>query len=123
MPEINVMFQRYRKYIFFLLSLYVLGWGFTEYKSVFAGLILGTALSLFNLWLLARRTSGFGDKLLRGEKVRSLGTVSRMASAGLAVLIAFEYPEEFHLISVVLGLMTAYFVIMIDFKIQSLQSR
>ncbi|CAM3838149.1 ATP synthase subunit I [Mesobacillus zeae] len=123
MPEIQTIYQRQRKYIFFLLSIYVLGWGFTEFKPVFAGLVLGTGISLFNLWLLVRRTRGFGDKVLRGEKIRSLGLMSRMASAILAVIIAMEYPEEVHLISVVVGLMTSYIVIMIDFLIQSLHSR
>lgn len=35
MPEIKVTFQRQRKYIFLLLSVYVLGWGFTPYQSIF----------------------------------------------------------------------------------------
>lgn len=123
MPDIQVIFTRQRKYIFFLLSIYVLGWGFTEYKAVFAGLILGTGISLYNMWLLARRTEKFGDAVVRGTKVRSLGFLSRLAAAVLAIMIAMEYPGHVHLISVVLGLMTSYFVIMIDFIIQSLHLR
>lgn len=57
----------------------------------------------------------FREAVEKEQKVRSLGTMSRMASAALAVIIALEYPEYFHLISVVLGLMTSYLVIMIDF--------
>ncbi|TCN24059.1 ATP synthase subunit I [Mesobacillus foraminis] len=123
MPDIQVIFTRQRKYIFFLLSIYVLGWGFTEYKTVFAGLILGTGISLYNMWLLARRTKKFGDAVVHGTKVRSLGFLSRLAAAVLAIMIAMEYPGHVHLISVVLGLMTSYFVIMIDFIIQSLHLR
>ena len=37
-----------------------------------------------------------------------------MATAVFAVMIAMEYPDYIHLISVVIGLMTAYIVIMID---------
>jgi ATP synthase protein I len=33
----------------------------------------------------------------------------------LAVLIALQFPEYFHLFSVVIGLMTMYVVIMIDY--------
>lgn len=123
MPDVNSIFQGQRRYIFFLLALYVLGWGFTSYQSIFLGLILGTSFGLFNMWLLARRMDKFGDAVVRGERVRSLGMISRMATAVLAVLIAVEYPDQFHLYSVILGLMTSYFVIMIEFFKQTLQSR
>ena len=123
MPEIKVTFQRQRKYIFLLLSVYVLGWGFTPYQSIFLGLIFGTSLSLFNLWLISRKALQFGEAVEKGEKVRSLGTVSRMATAVFAVMIALEYPDKLHLISVVFGLMTSYIVIMIDYFLQSFQLR
>lgn len=115
MSDLRAIYFRVRRYLFFLLSLYVLGWGFTEQKDVFAGLILGTALSLFNLWLMVRKTDQFGEAVIKGKKVRSLGSFNRMATAALAVIIAMKYPDQFHLISVVLGLMTSYIVIMIDF--------
>jgi ATP synthase protein I len=124
MPEIRVIFERQRKYIFFLLSLYFLGWAiFTDYQPLFAGLIVGTAVSLYNLWLLARKTWNFGDAILQGKKIRSLGSFSRFAAAGLVIFVALEYPEHVHLISAVLGLVTSYFVIMIDFLIQSFHIR
>ncbi|MEW8987750.1 MAG: ATP synthase subunit I [Bacillus sp. (in: firmicutes)] len=122
MSDIKSMYIRQRKYMFFLMALYVLGWGFTTYQSVFLGLTLGTALSLFNLWLMVRKTDKFGEAILQGKKVRSLGSFSRMATAALAVMIALKYPESFHLVSVVLGLMTSYIVIMIDFFLQSFHS-
>lgn len=119
MPDVQTIFLRQRRYIFTLLSLYVLGFGFTSYKTIFLGLILGTSLSLFNIWLLARRMDRFGDAVVKGEKVRSLGMISRMATAVFAVMLAVEYPEHFHLYSVILGLMTSYIVIMIDFFIKT----
>jgi len=123
MPEYKMMYIRQRKYMFFLLSLYVLGWGFTSYQTIFLGLILGTSLSLFNLWLIMRRIERFGEAVTSGRKVNSLGTVSRMASAVLAVMIALRFPEKIHLISVVFGLMTAYIVIMIDYFLQAFHLR
>ncbi|WP_066310015.1 ATP synthase subunit I [Bacillus sp. FJAT-29814] len=122
MPELQAMFSRQRRWIFYLLSIYVLGWGFTAYKSIFLGLIFGTSLSLFNLWLMVRKTDQFGEKVLQRKKVRSLGSFSRMATGALAVVVAMRYPEEFHLISVVIGLMTSYIVIMIDFFIHSVKN-
>ncbi|MDG5471192.1 ATP synthase subunit I [Jeotgalibacillus sp. ET6] len=115
MPDLKQHFQRYTKYIFYLLSIFVLGWGFTPYPEVFLGLILGTSLSLFNLWLIRKRMERFDRAIDEGKKVRSLGTFSRMASAGIAVLIALGFPEFIHLISTVFGLMMVYFVIMIDY--------
>jgi ATP synthase protein I len=118
MPELQTMFLRQRRWIFFLLSIYVLGWGFTSNQSIFLGLIFGTCLSLFNLWLMVRKTVKFGESVDQGKKVRSLGSFSRFATAALAVVVSMRYPDQLHLISVVIGLMTAYIVIMIDFFIQ-----
>ena len=114
MPEYKLIFKRVRKYILYLLALYVLGWGFTSYQSIFLGLILGTSLSLFNLWILDRKMKQFGEVMVNGGKIYSLGLLTRMATAIFAVLIAMEYSNYIHLISVVIGLMTAYIVIMID---------
>lgn len=115
MPEFQTMFARQRKWMFFLLSFYVLGWGFTAQQSIFLGLILGTSLSLFNLWLMARKIDKFGQAAAEGRQIRSLGSFSRMATGALAIVITMRYPDQFHLISVVIGLMTSYIVIMIDF--------
>ncbi|MCA1032105.1 ATP synthase subunit I [Bacillus timonensis] len=121
MQDLSEMFKRYKKYIFFLLSIYVVGWGFTDYQAVFLGLILGTTFSLYNLFVMVRKNNRFGQAITEGKRAGSLGTFSRMASAGLAVLIVYQYPEHFHLVSTVLGLMTAYVVIMIDFFFQNLR--
>ncbi len=123
MPEFKTMYRRQRKYMFLLLSIFVLGWGFTSYQAVFLGLILGTSLSLFNLWLIMRKVERLGEAVTKGQKVNSLGTISRMASAALVVMIALKYHEKVHLISAVIGLMTAYFVIMIDYFLQAFKFR
>jgi len=115
MYQFDRLMNRSKKYIFYLLSIYVLGWGFTPYQTIFLGLILGTCFSLYNLWLLIRKSKQFQKAMEEGRSARSLGTISRMATAGLAVLIALKFPEYFHLISVVIGLMTHYVVIIIDY--------
>ncbi|WP_338450216.1 ATP synthase subunit I [Niallia oryzisoli] len=123
MLQFKTMFTRERKYIVYLLAVYVLGWGFTSYQAIFLGLILGTSLSLFNLWLLVKKIDQFGKVMEKGGKMRSLGMMSRMAAAIFAVLLAAEYPEYIHPVSVVFGLMTAYLVIMIDSFLQLFQSQ
>ncbi len=120
MPELQQLFFRHVKYILYLLSLYVLGWGFTEYKSIFLGLILGTSVSLFNHWYLVRKTTQIGDLVETGKKVRSIGTLMRMAIVIIAVFFAMKYPDLFHLPSVLIGVVTAYAVIIIDFIFQQI---
>ncbi|WP_110112622.1 ATP synthase subunit I [Bacillus sp. CGMCC 1.16541] len=123
MQELHQMFPRLRSYMFNLLALYVLGWGFTSYQSVFLGLILGTSLSLYSLWVLVKRSKQFGQALEEGRRPRSVGTFARFATAALAVIVAMRYPNHFHIISVVLGLMTSYLVIIIDLVVQNLRKR
>lgn len=125
MPDLDIrtIYNRLRRYIFFLLAFYVLLWGFTPYKAVCLGLTLGTSLSLFNMWLLVKRMDRFSAAIDEGKALRSLGTVSRMATAVLAVLIALKFPEHLNIYSVIVGLMTSYIVIMIDFFVRTFNSR
>jgi ATP synthase protein I len=117
------MHVRYQKYILSILSLAVIGWGFTAYKAIFLGFILGTIFSTFNLWNLVRKIDRFGKYAAEGKSVRSIGMFTRMASAILAVIIAEQYSDYFQLISVIVGLMTSYFVIMIDMLIQTIRKK
>lgn len=123
MGELQYSLSRHRKYILYLLAIFVFCWGIAPYKAIFGGLILGTAFSLFNHWLMLKRMQRFNTALEHGKKVQSLGTMSRMASAGVAAIIALRYPDHFNIISTVLGLMTSYLVIMIDFFIHFLIKR
>ena len=117
MPEHNdqEMLKRHRKYMIYFIAVFLLGWGFTTYKQIFLGLIIGTIISFYNHWLLYRKVNKFGETVVTGGKMYSLGTISRMAAAGLGVLIATRYPEHINVFSVVGGLMTSYLVIFIDF--------
>ncbi|MGD6816538.1 ATP synthase subunit I [Metabacillus sp. 84] len=121
MSELHPMFQRYLKYILYLLAIYTACWGLTEYKEVFLGLIIGTGFGLFNLWTMLRGQKRFSDAVEHGGRTGSMGMLSRMAAAGLAVLIAMRYPEHIALIPAVIGLITIYIVIMIDFMVQHLR--
>lgn len=122
MTEFKKLFSHQIKYMIYIIALFVLGWGLTSYKQVFAGLLLGSVISLYFLWSTARKIDMLGQAVVEGGKAMSLGTFSRLASAILAVMIATRYPEYFHLVSVVIGLMTSYVVIMITFFIHSTRS-
>lgn len=66
---------------------------------------------------MQRKIDQLGKASTEQRTSQGIGTFTRLASAVLAVLVALQYPEYFHLISVVIGLMTAYLVIMIDFML------
>lgn len=118
MTEYSDAFKRYIRLIVFLLAILVLGYGFTPYHSIFLGLILGTVCGLYNMISMYRKIDRLGQAVVYGRKVKTLGSLSRMLTAGLAVLIVLRYPETFHLVSVVVGLMSVYAIIFIDSLLQ-----
>lgn len=117
MAEYEKMTQRQRKWMFYLLAALVLGAGFTPYSKVFLGLILGSVFSFYNLWILQQRVKGFGDAVERGEKPRGLGTAARFAAAAVTIILAGKYQAYVNVIAVIIGLITSYLVMVIDFLI------
>ncbi len=115
MNDYQNMVNRQRKWMLYLLAISVLGWGFTDYQVIFQSLILGQTVGFFNLFLLQKKTDVIGEKAAANQMARSFGSLSRFASAALVVVIVLRFPEHFHIIAAVLGLMTPYLVIMIDF--------
>ncbi|SET65983.1 ATP synthase protein I [Oceanobacillus limi] len=115
MSHYENMVTRQRKWMFFLLAILVLGAGFTPYERIFLGLLLGSVVSFYNLYLLQKKTSEFADAVAKKQSAKGLGTVSRLAATALAVIIALRYEEHFEMIALIIGLMTSYLVIMIDF--------
>lgn len=129
--EYNQILMRQLKMMLNLLALFVIGWGFTPYPTIFLGLILGSVISVFNLWSMHSKVNRLGQTIVENiakkedekkKRAPSLGSLQRLAAAALAVVIAMRYPDTFHLISVVIGLMTYHFVIMIDLLFQSIRN-
>lgn len=114
MQTLQEIHRRQRRALFFLLALFVLGWGFTEWKTVFAGLILGSLFGLYNFWILVRRHEQLEQALAMGKKRGSLGTVWRFASGIAAAAIATAMPEQFDLISTVIGFAIPYILLLGD---------
>lgn len=110
------MIIRQRKWMLYWLAILVLCAGFLPYTRIFLGLILGSSISLYNLWLLQYKSDKFGKTVAAGQKPRTgLGTFTRMAAAVLAVLIAMRFDEYFHLYAVIIGIVSSYVIMMIDF--------
>ena len=114
MQDLQQVYARQKKLIFFLLAFCALGWGFTPYQTVFAGLALGALFGLYNFWLLVRRLEKFDRSLTNGKKAPSLGSALRFASGVGAVAGTTSVPEQFHLVSTVIGLMIPYVYLLVD---------
>lgn len=113
MSNYRSMAIRQRKWMLILLAIFAIGAGVLPYKHFFLGLLLGTTVSFYNLWLLQRKTDILADSAEKYGKRKGIGTISRLAAAALGVLIAIRY--DLSIIGFIIGLMTAYPVIMIDF--------
>ncbi|WP_249869327.1 ATP synthase subunit I [Oceanobacillus saliphilus] len=124
MYEFESMVTRQRKWMLYFLALMVIGAGFLPYHRVFLGLILGGSVSFYNLWLLQHKTEVLADSFAgSGKKRRGLGTFTRMATAILAVLIAHRYEAYFHIIAVVIGIVSSYFVMALDILFRMIRQR
>ena len=114
MLNLHHMFAMQKKAFFFLLAICALGWGFSPYDSIFAGIALGAFFGTYNFWILVRRMEKFDRSISEGTKVASIGTVLRFGSGVAAVAIAISLPQYFHLISTVIGLMIPYIFLVIE---------
>lgn len=104
----------------YLLALFVLCAGFTPYSRIFMGLTIGGVASLYNLYLLQKKVNQFGDSVVLGERPKSLGLISRFASAIFVVLIAMKFKEHISMPGILIGLLSSYVVMYVDLVISHL---
>ncbi|WP_339226520.1 ATP synthase subunit I [Oceanobacillus sp. FSL K6-2867] len=122
--EYDLMVTRQLKWMLFLLAIFVIGAGFSSYPQIFNGLLLGSAVSFYNLWLLQHKTKALGKAVIEKGKVRGgLGTISRLAATVLSVLIALRFNETFHIIALVFGLVSSYIILGIDVAFRIISQR
>ena len=114
MEEMHRIFKKQVIGFIILLIVCAIGWGFTSYHALFAGLALGALCGLFNFWNLVRRMESFDRKTRQGQKVKSLGTLIRYGSALLAAAVAITWSEYFNVASTVVGLMIPYILLFVD---------
>ncbi|WP_077602245.1 ATP synthase subunit I [Oceanobacillus sojae] len=118
------MIIRQRKWMLYWLAILVLCAGFLPYTRIFLGLILGSSISLYNLWLLQYKSEKLGKTIAAGEKARTgLGTFSRMAAAVLAVVVAIRFEEYFHLYAVIFGIVSSYLMMAVDVIVYQIAMR
>ncbi|KZE38428.1 ATP synthase I [Bhargavaea cecembensis] len=121
MENLRQIHNRQKRALFFLLAMLALGWGFSPWPTVFAGLILGVLFGLYNFWILTRRMERFDRAMAEGKKAPSLGSGLRFASGIAAAAIAVSLPETFDLIATVIGLMIPYLFLLAERIISQLK--
>jgi ATP synthase protein I len=121
MPENVPQNSTYLKYYLYIILILALGYGVTDYKPVFSGLMIGTVVSLINHWILKMRVERLSkrivDNIKEGKKIKknnSLGTLLRFSTVAIAVALTLNQPDTINIIALVIGLMTNIFVIIID---------
>ena len=113
MSNYETMVRRQRVWMLILLAFIALVAIVLPYKDFLIGLLIGTIISFYNMWLLQRRAALLGEAAAREGKRKGIGTISRLAAAALGVLLVIRY--DYSIVGFVIGLMTVYPVIMIQF--------
>src|SRR5699024_11283966 len=85
MSDYREMAKRQRKWMYVIIVMIAIGSFVLPYEYFFYGLLLGAAISFYNLWLLQRRTELLGDSAEKYGKRKGVGTASRLAAAALGV--------------------------------------
>lgn len=111
MQSMADIFSLQKKSFLFLIALFVLGWLLLDYRTIFAGLIVGSLFGMYNFWILVRRMERFDQSIVEETRAKSLGMGLRFASGVAAAAIALALPEKFDLISTVIGLMIPYLLL------------
>jgi ATP synthase protein I len=115
MDDFGLSIRRVIQFTLYFLSICLLGYAFTEYKSQFLGLVLGASISLFNSIYTARKIVRLGEMAASGEKKAiSMGAPVRFASAVLAAVIALRFPQTFAFLFTVMGLFVSQAIAFID---------
>lgn len=123
MIDLHQIYVKQKKGLFFLLAMSLLGWFFTPYPTIFAGLGLGACFGTYNFWILVRRMDKFDRSFNEGKKVASLGSGLRFASAVAAILMPIALPQYFNIISTVIGLMIPYVFLFIEAFVSLLKAK
>lgn len=121
MEEFVRMEVRQRKWMLYLLAIFILGATVTPYDRFFLGLAFGHLVSYYGLRILHNRAKAFSEAVIHEKRTSGLGSFLRLIGAGLAVWLALKFDHKVHIIGVVLGLTTSYLVMIVDYTIYSIR--
>ena len=86
----------------------------TQHTAIFLGLTLGSIFSLASLWSTYFQVKRLGESVEGGRAKFSVGTLFRIGLVLVALYVAYNYPNTFHFLSVVIGFMLTYIIIFIN---------
>lgn len=106
MDDFSGQLKTVQRIAIFFLSFCFMGWAIApNERELFAGLILGTLVSLINArylaWKIEQLTQAILDK--SGRKI-NMGFITRAATALLAVVVAYRFQEHVALSTTIAGL-------------------
>lgn len=101
-----------------ILAAFAVLWIVTPAKSIMAGLLLGGAVSFYNILHIARKLQIAGDRAITGSGKRAgVGMTNRFLMPFLPIILAIRYPEWINILSIFLGLPIGYLVaVVVEFK-------
>lgn len=114
MFDYKTMSRDQRIWMLCLLLITALAAIFTSYTHFFLGLLLGSAISLYNLWLLQRKTYAFGKAVVEAGTPLGIGTLTRIVTSILGVVIALRFEAFINPYAVIIGLASSYVVLLVD---------
>ncbi|WP_212929903.1 ATP synthase subunit I [Shouchella clausii] len=128
MPEPKSLLKQqmwhYSCIVGFISLIFVIGSIFTPLQTIFLGLLLGVSVSYLNLWITYHNASVIGTNVAPSKRpfmgFAGLGFVFRLIFAFIAIWLALQFPENIHIVAVVVGLGLLYGVMMVDMFIKAL---
>ncbi|MDY0394228.1 hypothetical protein RWE15_06715 [Virgibacillus halophilus] len=72
---------------------------------------------------MQKKTQELANAVADKQRAKGIGMISRFAAAIIAVMIALKFEAYFQLVAVLIGLMTSYPVIIIEFFINNKKDR
>jgi ATP synthase protein I len=110
---INIAFKKFMLQLSAIFPLLFLGWQFTSYKDHIVGFGTGLIVSMYCMWLLARRIDQMGEAIVRNKKAPRLGTVYRFSAAILGAILLYELELEMTMGAFIGGIMFGYALMLI----------
>lgn len=89
-------------------ALLFLLWAVIPARAWVAGLILGSAISIYNVLYLGFRIKIVSQLAMAGKRPRGLGLMHRILVVALGMVVAYQFPEWVDYRSTALGLPVGY---------------
>jgi ATP synthase protein I len=97
-----------------LLSVFLIMDILTPFRTFFAGLLLGTFVSLYNFLYLSWKLQLVQESLQTGGRIRGIGMINRFLVVACAILVAVKFSAIIDVQGVIIGLPLCYILSIIS---------